>query len=56
MTTNDDEAARVVADRCRVTMMAYPGSLVSDEYSVMWLRGVGVDVDEFRLAALGDPL
>ncbi|CAB4600161.1 MAG: hypothetical protein F2534_21985 [Actinobacteria bacterium] len=49
------EAARVVAERCRVSVMAYPNSIATQERSVEWLRGEGVDVDEFRLAAAGSP-
>ena len=48
------EAARICADLCRVTVMAYPGSLVVAERSVSWLRGLGFDVDEFGLVAVGD--
>jgi len=47
------EAATIVAERCRVTVMAYPRSLIAAEDSVTWLRGIGVDVDEFGLVTLG---
>ncbi len=48
-----EEALDVVRDRCRVTVMAFPDSLVSDEGTVAWLRSGGVDVDEFTLKPAG---
>ena len=48
------EASRVCAYLCRVTVMAYPQSIVSAQGSVAWLRGAGFDVDEFGLVAVGD--
>lgn len=49
-----DEVTRIVSDQCRATVAAFPDSLVAAEGSVSWLRGLGVDVDEFTLTAAGD--
>jgi len=38
----------IVADRCRVTILRYPNSLLSSSGDI-WLRSIGCDVDVFTL-------
>lgn len=47
------EAARIVSEKCRVTVTAYPDSIVATEQSVHWLRAKGIDVDEFTYTPMG---
>lgn len=50
-----DEAIAIVTERCRVTIMAYPGSHVLRQRSGPWMRDLGIDTDEFRHTPPPDP-
>jgi hypothetical protein len=40
---------KVIADRCRVTSMKLPDSSLNQNNSILWMRSLGIDVDEFSL-------
>ncbi len=43
----------LVADRCRVTIVRYPGSALLSTDGVTWMRAQGIDVDEFVYKSAG---
>ena len=40
---------KIIAERCRVTSMKLPDSSLNQNNSVLWMRSLGIDVDEFSL-------
>jgi hypothetical protein len=48
-----DMSFNVIANRCRVTSMKLPDSSLNQNNSVLWMRSLGIDVDEFSLVPRG---
>ena len=46
---------KVVADRCRVTSVKLPDSSLNQSNSVLWMRSLGIDVDDFSLNIRNQP-
>jgi hypothetical protein len=44
---------KIIAERCRVTSMKLPDSSLNQNNSVLWMRSLGIDVDEFSLVIRG---
>jgi hypothetical protein len=44
---------KIIAERCRVTSMILPDSSLNQNNSVLWMRSLGIDVDEFSLVIRG---
>jgi hypothetical protein len=44
---------KIIAERCRVTSMKLPDSWLNQNNSVLWMRSLGIDVDEFSLVIRG---
>jgi hypothetical protein len=44
-----------VARNCRVTIIRYPDSYLNQTDGVIWMRSIGVDVDEFVYKSAGIP-
>ena len=43
----------LVAEKCRVTSMKLPDSSLNQSNSVLWMRSLGIDVDEYSLVIRG---
>lgn len=46
---------KVIADKCRVTSVKLPDSSLNQSNSVLWMRSLGIDVDEFSLVIRNQP-
>ena len=44
---------KIIAERCRVTSMKLPDSSLNQNNSILWMRSLGIDVDEFSLVIRG---
>ena len=44
---------KIIAERSRVTSMKLPDSSLNQNNSVLWMRSLGIDVDEFSLVIRG---
>jgi hypothetical protein len=44
---------KIIADRCRVSSMKLPDSSLNQNNSVLWMRSLGIDVDEYSLVIRG---
>jgi len=50
-----DMSFKSVANHCRATFMRYPDSHLNQNDGVIWMRSLGVDVDEFVYKTAGIP-
>lgn len=48
-----DMSFNIVAKECRVTSMKLPDSSLNQSNSVLWMRSLGIDVDEYSLVIRG---
>lgn len=44
----------VVSKMCRVSVMRMPNSVLLQDDSIVWMRSIGIDVDEFSLIVRGE--
>jgi hypothetical protein len=47
-----EQSFKIIADKCRISVMRYPGSLITDK-DIIWMRSQGMDVDEFVFKSAG---
>lgn len=40
-------SSKLISEKCRVTSIRYPHSFLLENDGVPWMRGIGIDVDEF---------
>ena len=43
-----EQSFRIVADKCRISVMRYPKSIITEQ-NILWMRSQGIDVDDFTL-------
>ena len=43
-----EQSFKIVADKCRISVMRYPMSLITEK-NILWMRSQGIDVDDFTL-------
>jgi hypothetical protein len=48
-----EQSFELVAKTCRVLVIEFPGSSLGRSNSVLWMRTIGLDVDEFSLVVRG---
>ena len=44
---------KLLSENCRISLMRFPNSLIS-ERDIIWMRGMGIDVDDFTLNQMGE--